>query len=189
MTDGYASKSDAELILLSADDADAFRVVYDRHARGLYGFFLRRTGDGDAALELVAETFSQAWLSRRRFRDLAGGTAGPWLFAIARRLLLRAVARQQLESSALERLGVDLRVRTPVELVPTGEWLDGLDAEVAAALDELPDGQRQAIELRVLCDMPYRRVAKRLGCSPVAARIRVSRGLATLRARLEASQC
>jgi RNA polymerase sigma factor (sigma-70 family) len=188
MTDEYAGRSDAELIALSATDPDAFRMLYDRHARGLYGFFLRRTRSHDAAVELVAEAFAQAWLSRRRFRDLAGGTAAPWLFTIGRRLLVRAVARQQLESTALERLEVDLHSRAPGELVPAAQWVDGLDADVAAALEELPPDQRRAIELRVLRDMPYRRIADRLGCSPVAARIRVSRGLATLRSRMEGSQ-
>ena len=188
MADAYATKSDAELILQAADDPDAFRAVYDRHARGLYVFFVRRTGNSDAAVELVAEAFAQAWMSRRRFRDLAGGIAGPWLFTIARRLLARAVSRQRLESSALERLQVDLRTRAPLELVPSEEWLDDLDADVTAALDALPAEQREAIELRVLSDMPYRRISERLGCSPVAVRIRVSRGLATLRSRLEGSQ-
>jgi RNA polymerase sigma factor (sigma-70 family) len=188
MTDARAAKSDAELILQAADDPDAFRALYDRHARGLYAFFVGRTGNSDAAVELAAETFAQAWMSRRRFRDLAGGTAGPWLFAIARRLLVKAVSRQRLESSALERLQVDLGARAPLELVPSEEWLDDLDADIAAALDELPAEQRQAIELRVLSDMPYRRIAERLGCSPVAVRIRVSRGLATLRSRMEGSQ-
>jgi RNA polymerase sigma-70 factor (ECF subfamily) len=188
MTDQHGRRSDAELIVLSANDPDAFRVIYDRHARGVYGFFLRRTRSHDVAMELVAEAFAQAWLSRHRFRDLAGGTAAPWLFTIARRLLVRAVTRQQLESTALERLEVDLLTRGPGELAPAAEWLDGLDANVAAALEELPPDQRKAIELRVIRDMPYRRIADRLGCSPVAARIRVSRGLATLRSRMEGSQ-
>jgi len=188
MADAHANKSDAELILQAADDPDAFRALYDRHAPGLYSFFVRRTGNSDAAVELAAETFAQAWKSRRRFRNLAGGTAGPWLFAIARRLLVRAVARQRLESSALERLQVDLGSRAPLEVVPSEAWLEDLDADVEAALAELPAEQRQAIELRVLSDLPYRRIAERLNCSPVAVRIRVSRGLATLRSRMEGSQ-
>jgi RNA polymerase sigma-70 factor, ECF subfamily len=187
MTDTHATKSDAELILLAGDDPDAFRALYDRHATSLNAFFVRRTGNDDAAVELVAETFAQAWISRRRFCDLAAGSAGPWLFAIARRLVIRAVSKKRLESSALERLQVDLNTRAPLELVPRTEWLDDLDAHVTEALDALPEEQRQAIELRVISDMPYRRIAERLGCSPGAVRIRVSRGLATLRSRMEGS--
>jgi RNA polymerase sigma-70 factor (ECF subfamily) len=187
MADKYATRSDAELILQASEDSDAFRALYDRHAKGLYGFFVRRIAHSDAAVELTAETFAQAWKSRHRFRDLAGGTAGPWLFAIARRLLVRAVTRQRLETSALEQLTIELETRAPLELVPSATWLDDLDADIADALQGLPADQQQAIELRIVGDMPYRRIAERLGCSPIAVRIRVSRGLATLRSRMEGS--
>jgi RNA polymerase sigma-70 factor (ECF subfamily) len=45
-------------------------------------------------------------------------------------------------------------------------------------------GQRQAIELRVLRDLDYDAVADALATSPRAARVRVSRGLASLRSYL-----
>lgn len=179
------TQTDAELIFSARNDPDAFRVVYDRYAGRVHAFLLRRTGDSDVALELVAETFAQAWTSRHRFRDLAGGTAGPWLFAIARRTLVKSVSRQQLESTAVERLQVELRAGGSLDVTPSEGWLHGLDEDVASALEALPDEQRQAVELRVLGDMPYGRIAEQLGCSPGAIRIRVSRGLATLRSRLE----
>jgi DNA-directed RNA polymerase specialized sigma24 family protein len=68
------------------------------------GYHLRRTRDDDAAHDLTAETFAQAWLVRARFRDDCGGTAGPWLFGIARNVLLMSVRRRRLEAAARERL-------------------------------------------------------------------------------------
>ena len=47
----------------------AFRVLYDRHAGRINAFLLRRTREPGAALELTAETFAQAWLSRDRYTD------------------------------------------------------------------------------------------------------------------------
>jgi len=145
----------------------------------------RRTGSNEAALDLTAETFAQAWIGRRRFRDQAAGTAGPWLFTIARRVLMHSVTRRQLETTMLERLQVELPSRHQADATPDETWLDGLAADMQAALDGLPHEQRRSVELRVLADLPYSRIASRLGCTPTAARIRVSRGLATLRARLE----
>src|SRR4030088_2389406 len=86
-----AMRSDAEL--LDSADPRAFRTLYDRYSVRIYRFQLGRARNPDAALELTAETFAQAWLSRRRFRDLAGGSAGPWLYALAHNLLV-ASARQ-----------------------------------------------------------------------------------------------
>ncbi|MBA3366690.1 MAG: RNA polymerase sigma factor [Actinobacteria bacterium] len=181
-------ESDAELIGAALDDPDSFRVLYDRYAERLHAFFMRRTGSGDVAVDLTAETFARAWASRRRFRDQVEGSAAPWLFAIARRVLIKCVSRRRLETTILERLQVDLRSSDQARVTPDERWLDGLDTDVAAALHALPCDQRQAIELRVVGELPYARIASRLGCTPTAVRIRVSRGLATLRARLEGIQ-
>jgi RNA polymerase sigma factor (sigma-70 family) len=174
-------KSDARLLREARGHPAAFRELYERYADGVHGFHLRRTHDADAAHDLTAETFAQAWLSRERFRDEAGGSAGPWLFAIARHVLLASVRRQTLERSASERLGVFERLdREPVEVEPAEAWLEGLDE----AFDELPESQREAIRLRVVADLDYDGVADALGTTPRAARVRVSRGLAALRRRI-----
>ena len=164
-----ALPTDAELLAAARTDATAFRAFYERYAERVYGYHLRRTREPEAAHDLTAETFAQAWLSRRRFRDRAGGTAGPWLFAIARNLLLTSVRRRRLERSACERLGV--LVEAQVE--PVESWLDDL-------LEDIPD----AVRLRVIDELEYEDVARELGTTPAAARVRVHRGLSSLRHRL-----
>jgi RNA polymerase sigma factor (sigma-70 family) len=174
-------RTDAELLRAARSDAHAFRELYDRHAQRVYGFHLRRTGDTDAAHDLTAETFAQAWLARRRFRDRAGGSAVPWLFGIARNVLLVSVRRRRLERSACERLGVRERLDTePAAAEPDESWVEGLDD----ALAELPEGQRDAVFLRVAADLDYEAAAAILCTSSPSVRIRVHRCLATLRNRL-----
>jgi RNA polymerase sigma-70 factor, ECF subfamily len=174
-------RTDAELLRAARTDAHAFRELYDRHASRVYGYHLRRSGDADAAHDLTAETFAQAWLTRRRFRDRAAGSAAPWLFGIARNVLLMSVRRRRLERSACERLAILERLDTePAAAEPDESWLEGLDEAFA----ELPDGQRLAIGLRVGADLDYEAVAAALGTSPPSARLRVHRGLTTLRNRL-----
>lgn len=172
------ARTDAALLLAARTDPAAFRELYERHAEALHGFHLRRTGDDDAAYDLTAETFAQAWLSRARFRDEASGSAAPWLYGIARNVLLMSVRRRRLERSACERLGVLTGAGTTA--VPDERWLDGLDE----ALAELPEGQRQAVALRFAGDLEYDAVADALGTTPQAARVRVHRALSSLRQRL-----
>jgi RNA polymerase sigma factor (sigma-70 family) len=172
------ARTDAALLLAARTDPSAFRELYERHAEALHGFHLRRTGDDDAAYDLTAETFAQAWLSRARFRDEASGSAAPWLYGIARNVLLMSVRRRRLERSACERLGVLTGAGTTA--VPDERWLDGLDE----ALAELPEGQRQAVALRFAGDLEYDAVADALGTTPQAARVRVHRALSSLRQRL-----
>src|SRR3569833_3270545 len=89
-------RDEAELMRASRQDPAAFREVYDRYAEQIYGFVLRRTGDPHAAHDLTAETFAQAWLSRRRFRDRVGGLAGLWLYGIARNVIATAARSRNL---------------------------------------------------------------------------------------------
>jgi RNA polymerase sigma-70 factor (ECF subfamily) len=174
-------KSDADLIRAAHTDAGAFRELYDRYAGRIHGYHLRRTRDLHAAHDLTAETFAHAWLGRRRFRDRAGGSAGPWLFGIARNVLAQSVRRRQIELKACERIGLLERLDEPRATVePDDVWLDGLDA----ALAELPAGERDAVELRVIDGLSYDAVAAGLATSEGAARVRVARGLGRLRQRL-----
>jgi RNA polymerase sigma factor (sigma-70 family) len=168
--------SDAALLAAAGTDPGAFRELYDRYAERVLGYHVRRCRDEDAAHELVAETFAQAWLVRARFRDECDGSAGPWLFGIARNVLLASVRRRALEAGARERLGM---LAAPAAAEPDESWLEGLDEALAA----LPAAQRDAIRLRVVDELAYADVAAALRTTPAAARVRVHRGLAALRHR------
>jgi RNA polymerase sigma factor (sigma-70 family) len=174
-------KSDADLMRAARSDAHAFSQIYERYSARVFDFHHRRCRDEHAALDLTAETFAQAWLSRRSFRDLAGGSAGPWLFAIARKVLSRSVRQRQLERAACQRLGVLERLDHPASsAVPDESWLEGLDQ----FFSELPAEYREAISMRVVDERDYADIAERTGVSRGLARVRVHRGLAALRARL-----
>lgn len=175
------AKTDAELLVAARTDAAPFRELYDRHAPSIHRFLAGRTHDSDAALDLTAETFAQAWLSRHRFRDLADGSASPWLYAIARNVLAGSVRKRRLEHASRERLGLLLAVdRPPVHVEPAEAWLDGLED----ALDDLAPELRRAVGLRVLAELSYDELAEATGTSAGAARVRVHRGLSALRNRL-----
>jgi RNA polymerase sigma factor (sigma-70 family) len=174
--------SDAALLAAARTDPDAFRELYDRYAERIHGYFARRTHDDDAAFDLTAETFAQAWLVRARFRDEADGSAGPWLFGIARNVLLMSLRRGRLERRASQRLGVAERLAIPYAEAassPDASWADGVEE----LLDALPPSQREAVRLRVVEELAYEQVAAALGTSAAAARVRVHRGLAVLRGR------
>ena len=174
------TRPDADLLRETDRNSAAFRVLYDRHAGRIHGFLLKRTRDPDAAIDLTAETFAQAWVSRDRYVDHDEGTIAPWLFGIARHVLASSVRRRTIERAARERLQLELETRaTTVDPA----WLDGLDEDLLAALADLPDGQRRAIELRVLSDQAYEDVGRELDITPQAARVRVHRGLRSIRQR------
>jgi len=171
-------RTDAQLLSAAASDAHAFRELYERYAARIHGFHLGRTRDQEAALDLTAETFAQAWFSRSRFRDRANGSAAPWLFTIARNVLVTSVRRSRLERSARERLGV--RAEDTVDPAPDAVWLEGLEE----ALAELSESELEAVQLRIVAELSYEELGRRTGTTAGTARVRVHRGLATLRQRL-----
>jgi RNA polymerase sigma factor (sigma-70 family) len=54
-----------------------------------------------------------------------------------------------------------------------------------AAVQELPEAQRDAVLARVVEERAYAEIAERMACSEMVVRQRVSRGLSTLRTHLE----
>jgi RNA polymerase sigma-70 factor (ECF subfamily) len=167
--------TDAEL--LAAHDADAFALIYDRHAGDLFNWARARTGDH--AADLTAEVFARAWLRRKAFRDEAGGSAFPWLLGIAQNVLRDSLRRRMVESRARARLGLPLEIAHDPAYDSVERRLSLPEAALAAIRD-LPDGERQLLELRVVQERPYSEIAARLQTTPQAARLRVSRTLRRL---------
>ena len=180
-----AQRTDAELIRAARRDPGAFEALMERHAARLDRWLRGQTRDATAAHELMAETFAQAWLSARRFRGAAddADAGGAWLYGIARNLLRQHMRRGRLERRARERLGIRTAPNTPDESDEVAERLDAerLAPAVNAALAELREDQREAIDFRVLRELSYEELAEHLNCSPITARSRVFRGLRSLR--------
>jgi len=181
------NRSDAELLGAARSDPQAFREFYDRYALWMHAWFQRHTGSDSAALDLTAETFAQAWHSLRRFRDMAEGSAAPWLFGIARNLLRQYYKHNRIETAARERLGLPLAFAESDDYDAVDERVAArsLAPALAAAVRLLPPDQRRALELRVVQQLDYEEVAGRLGCSQNAARLRVSRALRALTLQLQ----
>ena len=171
-------RSDALLLRDCGDDPAAFAEFYRRHVEAVYRWLDRRMGW--LAADLAAETFTRAWLARDRFRDDREGSALPWLLGIAGHLVADAARHDRVEDRARQRLGL------PIEL---GADDDHHEIErrlsprrmLELGLAELPVHERDAIDLRIVEELGYDEVARRLNIQPAAARLRVSRALRRLR--------
>src|SRR4051812_5488796 len=131
-------RTDAELIRAARSDPAAFGELYARHVAAVHRWLDRRARH--IAADLTAETFAQAWLSRRRFRDSRDGSALPWLLGIAQNLLNESFRRDRVESKARLRLGLPVPLgdddleRVDRRLSPNGS--------LAEAVSALPEHER-----------------------------------------------
>ena len=168
-------------------DRDTFASLYRETADDVLVFIVRRVFDREVAMDLAAETFAQAFVSRGRFRGSTQAEAGAWIFTIARRQVADYLRRGKAERRALNKLGIEPPRLTDEDLdrVDQLAGLTELRAAIGAGLRELNPAQRDAIALRVVEELPYPEVAARLGISEQTARARVSRGLRALAVMLE----
>jgi RNA polymerase sigma-70 factor (ECF subfamily) len=173
--------SDAELLVLSREAPGAFGAFYRRHVHEVQSYFRRRVSDVESAFDLTAETFAAALRAVPRYEPRPE-PARAWLFGIARHVLWESVRRGHVQDRARKALEMQPIVLDDAD-VETLELL--MDTPAVEAVEALPDDQRAAVLARHVDGESYAEIAQRLSCSESVIRQRVSRGLRTLRTRLE----
>jgi RNA polymerase sigma-70 factor (ECF subfamily) len=177
--DARADEARAIEALIAAGD---FRGALSRCARvyatGLGRLCMAFTGSQAESEELVQETLLAAFDAFPQYR--AEGTVKAWLFGIARRLCGRHTEMRARRESRL-RLVHDTRPRPDASDLA----LERERAERArAALAKLKPSEREAVVLRYEAGLSFKELSIACGVDEQAARKRVSRALAKLRAEL-----
>jgi RNA polymerase sigma factor (sigma-70 family) len=180
MSPVWDNASDEGLLATARIEPGAFGAFYRRHEDRVFSYFLARVGDAEVAADLTAETFAAALASAHRFGPRKT-PASAWLLGIASNNLAMSRRKGRVEARARRRLGMAPLVLTD-ESVERIAALDGSALELAS---ELPGDQQDAIRARVIDERDYADIAKDMRCSEAVVRKRVSRGLGTLRGRLE----
>ena len=172
------------LLAAASHEPEAFAAFYSRYAEPVFAFFIARTQRPDLAADLTAETFAAALAGASSFRG-ESASAAPWLFQIARNKMLDSFRRKRVDDAARRRLGMQPIEIDDGELAELEGRLDlaAHEAWLADALASLPVEQRAAVMARVIDERDYAEIAAEVECSQAVVRQRVSRGLATLRAR------
>lgn len=168
---------------VAAGDADAFAALYRRHAKRLYNYLFRRLGDWDAAEDLVATVFLEAF-RRRGDAAIDEERVLPWLFGIATNVAnnhRRSVWRAR-------RLGTRLFAATAVS-TPADDTAERAEAReqmqrVLQRLHSLPREQRDVVALCVWSGLSYEDAAHALGIPVGTVRSRLARAKQSL-AKLE----
>ena len=167
--------SDAAVIAASLEDPRNFGVLFDRYGAVLLRFLMRRVDPADAD-GLLGEVFRIAFERRASF-DRERECARPWLYGIATNVLakhhrsearrLKATARLAARQSAQE----DQADRAVAAVDARELW-----PQVAHALSELNQGERDALLLYAWEDLSYDEVAAALGVPVGTVRSRLHRG-------------
>ena len=162
-------------------EADAFGELFERHHVLIYNFCFRRTGSWSTAEDLMAVVFLEAWRTRRGMQ-LHDGSLLPWLYAIATN-----VTRHQHRSTGRHQAAL-ARVASRVTNIPdhADEIIDRINDEqrmrqVLGAFTQLPQRERDVLELAAFASLDYAQIAAALGIPVGTVRSRLSRGRNRLR--------
>ena len=157
-------------------DETALGALYDHWGRPVYSLVLYLIGDPDEAEDVVEETFWQAWRQAPAYEP-SKGAVSTWLLTIGRRKALdrlRAKKRQREDPAGLDRTFTDLTWGEPD---PSRDMEDEeLRQHVRAELSELPDEEREVLELGYLRGLSQSEIAESTGqpLGGVKARMRLA---------------
>ncbi|MFZ0090453.1 MAG: sigma-70 family RNA polymerase sigma factor [Solirubrobacteraceae bacterium] len=177
--------ADEDLMPLVHDgDAQAFEVVFDRHADAAFSLAYRMCGRRGTAEDVVQEAFLSLWRSGARY-DRTRGSVRSWVLSVVRN---RAI---DLFRKDIVRTGKDVSAEETIEQMASAEDIAS-DAErrqdaqgVRSALAELPVDQRQVIELAYFGGFSHSQIAQMLELPAGTVKGRMRLGLTKLRGTIE----
>lgn len=186
--------SDEDLMLAFRDgDAAAFEQLVTRHKRGLYNFLLRSVHDRSRSEEMLQEVFLRVIRAKDRYQRTARFTT--WIYTIARNLCVDESRRQKfrrtlpLEAKRRGRGGddgqsiLDVTQAQQVELDAQSE-APKVRERVAAAIEGLPDDQREVFMMRQFGGLSFKQIGEAVGAPENTVKSRMRYALEKLRGDL-----
>jgi RNA polymerase sigma-70 factor, ECF subfamily len=176
MPRSFAHLSDEAVVALVArSDQEALAELYDRFGRVAYGLALRVLRDEKLAEDAVQEGFLAAWRNADRFMP-ERAKASTWLLTFVHRRAVDLVRRE--ERRRVEPLTEESEASNSAA---DDAWLRFERERVQAALRQLPDQQREALELAYYGGFTQSELAERLGQPVGTIKSRMFAGLTRLR--------
>ncbi len=152
-------------------DPRAFEELMRRYQRPIYNFILRSVRDPEQASELVQETFLR--VVQRSGDFLGGSKVSTWMYTIARNLCIdnsrKMVFRRHrsLDAPMGSDEGEGRSMLDTVAATTAGADREAIGTDIkarlVAAVDELPDEQREVFLLRELQNLAFKDIAEIIG--------------------------
>jgi len=167
------------LVMLAVRDGDVERigVLFDRHHRMLFNFFLRLTANRSLSEDLVQDVFFRMLKYRQTYQGATNFTA--WMYQIARNAHIDHLRKRRLEVVPdTEPVWDDMAASDP-----DPEQRLGRSQEIGLlrqALARLPIEKREVLVLSRFQNLKYNEIAEILNCEANAVKVRVFRAVREL---------
>jgi RNA polymerase sigma-70 factor (ECF subfamily) len=173
--------SDEQLVgQVRAGDRDAFALLVERYKRGIANFIGASVRPPSDVADLTQETFLRAYAHLGTYNPELGRFS-TWVYHIARNVVRTFLGRSQRRPAPVE-LGEERTLENSVpdistEADPVGGVLRSeAEAEVRAALADLPERTRTVLALRYYDNMDYQSIATTMGLTLGNVKTLIHRG-------------
>ena len=171
------------MALVQEHEAQAFEVLFDRHADAAFSLAYRMCGRRSMAEDVVQESFLSLW-RRGASYDPTRGSVRSWVLSVVHNRAIDAFRRETVRTSrdvgdegVAERVAASERTEAEVERRDEAR-------HVRSVLGELPADQRQVIELAYFGGFTHSQIAEMLKLPAGTVKGRMRLGLTKMRVAL-----
>jgi RNA polymerase sigma factor (sigma-70 family) len=156
-------------------DLPKMAVLFERHHRALFRYFLRLTGRREFSEDLVQDVFFRMLKYRHSYRDGSPFTA--WMYQVARNAHLDSAQKHKVEAPMVEELREPASSEPdPAEIISRRQDL-GL---LRRAMATLPVEKREVLVLSRFQNLKHEQIAEILACDVGTVKVRVYRAVKAL---------
>lgn len=165
----YSSMPDEQLVKAYAQGSnEAFDALLKRHQDRVFNYIIRIVKNEDLANDIFQETFVKAILTIKQGRYTENGKFPAWISRIAHNLIIdyyRQEKSENLQSTDLEDVDIlnrkDLCEATIEDLIINDQILN----DVKSLIQELPELQREVLQMRYYQNLSFKEIAEKTGVS------------------------
>jgi RNA polymerase sigma factor (sigma-70 family) len=160
-------------------DLSKMAVLFERHHRALFGYFLRLTGNREFSEDLVQDVFFRILKYRQSYRD--GSPFTSWMYQVARNVHLDGVQKRKGEIAL--RADNDEAHQEPASPEPDPSEILRRRQDLSLlrrALGALPVEKRELLVLSRFQNLKYDQIAEILECDAGTVKVRVYRAIKAL---------
>ncbi len=161
--------SDEQLVAAYASgNNEAFDTLLLRHKGRLFNYIFQMVRDRDVADDIFQETFVKAitTIKQGRYNDL--GKFSAWITRIARNLAIDSFRTEKSESTlSTDDTSIDILNRRELSQETIEDSMIDLQIEddIRRLISELPESQREVLNMRFYRDMSFKEIAEQTGVS------------------------
>lgn len=157
-------------------DLAKMAVLFERHHRALFRYFLRLTGKREFSEDLVQDVYFRMLKYRHSYRDGSPFTA--WMYQVARHAHLDGAQKHKIEAPMIEE-----RMEEPAYADPDPSEMLARKQDLGLlrrALAALPVEKREVLVLSRFQNLKYEQIAGILECDVGTVKVRVYRAIKAL---------